>query len=454
MASLLEQRIHKKINEQVTAEEHVEGLAAVRPSDDEMTIVDEIINIISQRFAHRIADEGLTEDVKNAIKTQVEKEVAALDIDYEQRARIRRLVMSQMFGLGPIEPYMKPGSTATDIVVQRYDSICVEDDTGMHKVDAQFNNAQHLLNVIQRIVSDAGRQINLASPTVDAKLPDGSRVHATIPPISPDGATLTIRRFNTRKLEPDDYLALHTLDKDMLDFLRGAVIARLNIIVCGGTGSGKTTLLNMLSSFIPEQELIVTVEDNCELQLRQPNVRRLEAREAVGDMSAIDIQALVKETLRMRPDRIIVGEVRDGTVVDMFSAMSTGHEGSMSTIHTDSPSALIGSRLPTLFSQYKGGVFNRETQVYMTVEALQLIVQIARLPGGKRRVTHITAVDGIDEVTGQIKLVNIFQHDRKSDTFTATAMPPAPILKKFNDLSIPLDLKPFQRLTKGGELAI
>lgn len=454
MASLLEQRIHKKIDEQVSAEKHVEELAAVRPSDNELTTVNDIINIISQRFARRIAEEGVTTDVKNAIAAQVEKELTALESDYEQRARIRRLVMAQMFGLGPIEPYMKPGSSATDIVVQRYDSICVEDDTGMHKVDAQFNNEQHLVNVIQRIVSEAGRQINLASPTVDAKLADGSRVHATIPPISPDGATLTIRRFNTRKLESDDYLALHTLDGDMLEFLRSAVLARLNIIVCGGTGSGKTTLLNMLSSFIPEHELIVTVEDNCELQLRQPNVRRLEAREAIGDMSAIDIQALVKETLRMRPDRIIVGEVRDGTVVDMFSAMSTGHEGSMSTIHTDSPSALIGSRLPTLFSQYKGGVFNRETQVYMTVEALQLIVQIARLPGGKRRVTHITAVDGIDETTGQIKLTDIFRHDRKSDSFAAAALPPIPILKKFNDLSVPLDLTPFQHLTKGGEIAI
>lgn len=454
MPSLLEQRIHKKVDEQVNAEKRVEELAAVRPSDNELTIVDDIINIISKRFAQRIADEGLTPDVINAITTQADKEIQALDLDHEQRARIRRLVTTQMFGLGPIESYMKPGSTATDIIVQRYDSICVEDDTGMHKVDAQFNNEQHLVNVIQRIVSEAGRQINLASPTVDAKLKDGSRVHATIPPISPDGATLTIRRFNTRKLEPEDYLALHTLDEDMLNFLRSSVLARLNIIVCGGTGSGKTTLLNMLSSFIPEQELIVTVEDNCELQLRQPNVRRLEAREAVGDMSAIDIQALVKETLRMRPDRIIVGEVRDGTVVDMFSAMSTGHEGSMSTIHTDSPSALIGSRLPTLFSQYKGGVFNRETQVYMTVEALQLIVQIARLPGGKRRITHITAVDGIDETTGQIRLVDIFCHDRKTDTFVAAAMPPTPILKKFNDLSIPLDMSPFQRVLQGGDSAL
>lgn len=453
MSSLLEKRIQQKNDEQATAKEKVERMAAVKPSDDELTTVNTIISLMSEMFARRIADEGITKDVQSAIATQVDKEIATLNIDYEHKSRIRRLVLTSMFGLGPLEPFMKPGSTATDIVVQRYDSICVEDSTGMHRVDAQFNDEQHLLNVIQRIVSEAGRQINLASPTVDAKLKDGSRVHATIPPISPDGATLTIRRFNTRKLEPEDYLAMNTLNQDMLSFLHSAVLAKLNILVCGGTGSGKTTLLNMLSSYIPPNELIITVEDNCELQLRQPNVRRLEARETIGDMSAIDIQALVKETLRMRPDRIIVGEVRDGTVVDMFSAMSTGHEGSMSTIHTDSPTALIGSRLPTLFSQYKGGVFNRETQIYMTVEALQLIVQIARLPGGIRRITHITAVDGIDETTGQIKLVDIFSYNQKTDTFSVNALPPKAILKKMDDNNIPVDMRPFAKLSEKEEHA-
>lgn len=274
MSSLLEQRIQKKNDEQATAEEKVERMAAVKPSDDELTIVNNIINAMSQMFARRIADEGVTQDVQNAIGVQVDKEVNALDVDYEERSRIRRLVMTSMFGLGPLEPFMKPGSTATDIVVQRYDSICVEDSTGMHKVDAQFNSEQHLRNVIQRIVSAAGRQINLASPTVDAKLKDGSRVHATIPPISPDGATLTIRRFNTRKLEAEDYLATNTLNKDMLDFLKNAVLGKLNIIVCGGTGSGKTTLLNMLSGFIPENELIVRIQASAQQRLFEERYAR------------------------------------------------------------------------------------------------------------------------------------------------------------------------------------
>lgn len=449
MASILESRLQKDKEAQLKAEALVENMAAIKPSDDEMESVDAIIDAISQMFKERIANEGITADVKNAITMQVDKEVSALQVDYEKRSRIKRLVLTSMFGFGPLEPFLKEGSTVTDIIVQHYDSICVEDETGMHRVPAQFNSEQHLVNVIQRIVQEVGRQINLAVPKVDARLKDGSRIHATIPPISPDGATLTIRRFNTRKLDTEDYIELGTLNQEMLDFLRSCILARLNIIVTGGTGSGKTTLLNMLSGFIPEDELIITVEDNCELQLRQPNVRRLQAREAIGDMAAIDIQDLVKETLRMRPDRIIVGEVRDGAVVDMFSAMSTGHEGSMSTIHTDSPEALVGSRLPNLFSQYKGGAFNRETQVYMTAEALQLIVQIARKPGGRRRVTHITAVNGLDK-DGKIQLVDIFRHREQTDDFVVVGAPPKNIMEKMENLHVNIDMEPFKEFT-GGE---
>lgn len=436
--SILENRLRKNELEQKQAEQFVEGLAAIRASDDELTTVNTIIDIISQTYKQRIADEGITDEIKSAITAQVDKELITLGGDYEKRSRIRRLVLTSMFGLGPLEPYMKEGSTATDIIVQRYDNICIEDETGMHRVAAQFNNEQHLVNVIQRIVQDAGRQINLASPRVDAKLKDGSRIHAVIPPLCPDGALLTIRRFNSRKLEPEDYLQLGTLNQEMLDFLESAVHARLNILVCGGTGTGKTTLLNMLSGFIPASELIVTVEDNCELQLRQPNVRRLEAREATGDMEAIDIQALVKETLRMRPDRIIVGEVRDGCVVDMFTAMSSGHEGSMSTVHTDSPQALVESRLPTLFSMYKQGSFTRDTQVYMTAEATQLIVQISRLPNRKRRITHITCVDGIDPANGHIKLRDIFTYNKLTDSFSIVGTLPQSIVKRFEIHGVPI----------------
>ena len=418
MPSILEGRLLKDRRDLREAEERVERMPAIKPSKDEVELSDNIVRTVSEMFANRIATEGITDAVKNSITQQVEKEVTASCQDYDERSRVRRLVLTSMFGLGPLEPYLKWNSGVTDIIVQRYNSICVEDKTGMHRVDAEFNSEEHLRNVIQRIVQQVGRQINLSTPMVDAKLSDGSRVHATIPPISPDGATLTIRRFNNEKLDPDDYLRLGTLDERMLEFLRICVIARINILVSGGTGSGKTTLLNMLSGYIPENEIIITVEDNCELQLRQPNVRRLEARVGTGEMMSIDIQQLVKQTLRMRPDRIIVGEVRDGAVVDMFSAMSTGHEGSMSTIHADSPEALIGSRLPTLFSMYRGGNFTEETQTYMTAEALQLIVQISREPNMARRITHITALDGIDPHTHKIRLIDIFRYNRAADSFS------------------------------------
>lgn len=447
--SILTDRLTKDRQNFVEAEQKVESMPAIRPSDDEITKSDTIVRTVSEMFANRIATEGITDTVKNAIIAQVDKELGNYSNDYEERSRIRRLVITSMFGLGPLEPYLKANSGVTDIVVQRYNSICIEDKYGMHRVEAEFNSEEHLRNVIQRIVQQVGRQINLSTPMVDAKLKDGSRVHATIPPISPDGATLTIRRFNNEKLEPENYLMNGTLDKKMLEFLKDCVRAKINILVSGGTGSGKTTLLNMLSGFIPEDELIVTIEDNCELQLRQPNVRRLEARDGSGEMEAIDIQELVKQSLRMRPDRIIVGEVRDGAVVDMFSAMSTGHEGSMSTIHADSPSALVGSRLPTLFSMYKGGSFTEQTQTYMTAEALQLIVQISREPNRTRRITHITALDGIDERTGKIRMVNLFEYDRPNDAFHVVSEPPAIFLSYFEKNNVAFPHWVFKKIEKG-----
>jgi len=440
--SILQDKLAQKRRSIEEAESKVENAAALQPTEEENILVDQIINAISSRFSDQIAKEGMTEQLKSVITAQVEKETDSITDDYEKRSRIRRLVLTTMFGLGPLEPYMKPSSTATDIIVLRYNHICVEDSMGMHRIPAEFNSEQHLRNVIQRIVQQAGRQINLTTPAVDAKLPDGSRIHATIPPITPDGATLTIRRFNNKSLGAEDYLRLHTLNDAMLQFLKMSVVARLNILVCGGTGAGKTTLLNMLSGFIPECEQIVTIEDNCELQLRQPNVRRMEARAASGDMEAIGIQDLVRHSLRMRPDRIIVGEVRDGTVVDMLSAMSTGHEGSMSTIHTNSPRALVDSRLPTLFSMYKGGALPRETQVLMTAEAIHLIVQISREPGNKRRITHITAVTGLDYERNYIYLTDIFRYNRQDDSFSMVNDYPQNILDWMTDHGIDISQLP------------
>lgn len=441
--SILEARLNKDKTAKEEAVKKVASLNSIRATDVEQQYTKKLISDTSKEFSTLIAQHGLSDEIKKQINEFVHTSITAFPLSYEEKSRIERLVITSMFGLGPLEQYMTEDSKVTDIVVLKYNHICIEDDTGVHKIDAEFNSEEHLVNVIQRIVQKAGRQINLATPAVDAKLDDGSRIHATIPPITPDGATLTIRRFNNTKLDAEDYVKLQSLNQPMLDFLRIAVQAKLNIIVTGGTGSGKTTLLNMLSSFIPEDELIITIEDSCELQLRQPNVRRMETRLSQTEQLNIGIQELVKHSLRMRPDRIIVGEVRDGTVVDMLSAMSTGHEGSMSTIHTDSPRALVDSRLPTLFSQYKGGTFTKETQALMTAEAVQLIVQISREPNYKRKITHITAVTGFNTDNNTVSLMDIFQYDRKKDAFTQINDVPENIVKRieYRGKTIPSSIK-------------
>jgi len=436
--SLIQRKLSGEAERKISAERRVEEAQALHPSTEEIKNSDLLIKNVSSIFNKRISEEGLTETVKLAIVERVEYEINQFTSNYEERSRLKKITLSAMFGLGPLEVYMIPGSKVTDIIVQKYNHICIEDDTGVYRVEAEFNSEEHLRNVISRIVQQVGRQINLACPAVDAKLEDGSRIHATLPPISPDGATLTIRRFNTRKLDAEDYLELETLNQEMLDFLVECVQKKISILVCGGTGSGKTTLLNMLSGFIPDDELIVTIEDNCELQLKQPNVRRMEARSSINEASGFSIQDLVKHSLRMRPDRIIVGEVRDGSVVDMLSAMSTGHEGSMSTIHTNSPRALVDSRLPTLFSMY-GTAFTKETQSLMTAEAVQLIVQISREPNRKRKITYITSVEGYNEQTGLLELVDIYRYSRENDESYRTDENPDHLIKTMKERGYSLD---------------
>ena len=302
---------------------------------------------------------------------------------------------------------------------------------------------EQLLTVINRIVQPVGRQINLYTPMVDARLPDGSRVNATIPPVTPDGATLTIRKFSDKALSGDDYLRLGSLNEPMLQFLSQCVQGRISLMVSGGTDTGKTTLLNMLSAFIPEKELIVTVEDNCELRLQQPNVRRMEARAYNSEgMMPITIQSLVRNALRMRPDRIVVGEIRDGTIVDMMASMSTGHEGSMSTVHANSPYNLIRSRMPILYGMQSNVVFSEEAQATQIAEALYLIVQIEHLLDGSRRITYITQIDGVEN--GKVVLHDIFRYNRKENMFYATGFIPERILDAAEKHGVVIDRALFQ----------
>lgn len=450
-STIIKDALRIEVAEKEEISERVSGLLSLKPSPEENRESDRIIRKVSALFGVRISEEGITDKLKIDIATVVGEEAKRVCDSFEAQERLKKLVFSNMFGLGPIESYMQPGSSVSDIVVLRYDRIFIEDDSGLHLVDAQFASEQQLVNVIERIIQQAGRQINLITPAVDAKLDDGSRVHATIPPVTPDGATLTIRRFNNRKLDHEDYISLGTASEDMMEFLRFAVQSRLNILVSGGTGSGKTTLLNLLSSYIPDNELIVTIEDNCELQLRQPNVRRMESRFSTAESATnITIQDLVRHSLRMRPDRIIVGEARDGCIVDMLSAMSTGHEGSMSTIHSDSPQALFDSRLPTLFSQYNVN-FSKETQALMCSEAIHLVVQISRERDFTRKITHIASVEGIDPATNQIVLQDIFSYSRASGSFEVNPIKPKRLFALLREKGIGIPKRIRHLYEKGGQ---
>lgn len=417
---------------------------AIRPSESEAEIVSNIAKQISQQFRDELSVQGMDANMRKRIRAAIAEMAQQFSGDYEQQQRIVRIACANVIGLGPIESFIADPEI-TEIIVQRYDNICVERAGIMHAVDAAFTDEAHLQTVINRIVQPVGRQINLSQPIVDARLPDGSRVNATIPPVSPDGATLSVRKFSDHALTGEDYIRLGSMSQSMLDFISKCVQAKVSIIVSGGTSTGKTTLLNMLSSYIPPNELIITIEDSCELKLHQPNVRRMEARPHAGkDMMIINTQTLVKNSLRMRPDRIIVGEIRDGTIVDMMSAMSTGHEGSMSTVHANNPGNLMNSRIPILYSMNDNVHFSAEAQCMQVVEALQLVVHISRLRNGQRKITHITHISGLTE-KGRVKLNDIFRYDEAADRFVATGYVPEPILAQIAACGIGLDVDIFER---------
>lgn len=401
--------------------------------------VDNITRAISRENYAEISKNGVNASSEQLIKAAHEK-IQELDVSYEEKVKLEKNIAANINGLGPLEEFMNDPDI-TEIMVLRYDHIVIEKNGVKINTNASFSNEQHLVNVIQRIVQPIGKQITLSVPIVDARLSDGSRVNATIPPVSVDGATLTIRRFSNKALTGEDYVRLETMNEKMRSFLEASVKGKANILVSGGTNTGKTTLLNMLSGYIPPEEMIVTIEDSCELQLKSPNVRRLEAREVVSaseKMMQVDIKTLVKNSLRMNPDRIIVGEIRDGTIVDMISAMSTGHEGSMSTAHANSPANLVNSRIPIFYSMSSAN-FTAETQALQVAEALDLIVQLG-FRNGKRVITQITEVG---EVKGQkVMLKDIFIYG--ANGFAATGYIPKALLNKMKINGIGLDLSVFQ----------
>jgi pilus assembly protein CpaF len=311
-----------------------------------------------------------------------------------ERERLAREVLDEVFGLGPLEPLLQD-PTINDILVNTYSSVYVERAGLLEKTDVTFKDNLHLMHIIEKIVSAVGRRVDESSPMVDARLPDGSRVNVIIPPLAVDGPILSIRRFGTIPLEVEDLLVNHTMTEQMRDVLQGAVKARLNIVISGGTGSGKTTFLNVLSRFISEKERIVTVEDSAELQMKQHHVVRLECRPPnVEGKGAVHQRELVINCLRMRPDRIVIGEVRGAEALDMLQAMNTGHDGSLTTIHANSPRDAI-ARMETMALMANLNLPEKAVRQQIA-SAVNIIVQVSRFSDGTRRVTHLSEITGMD----------------------------------------------------------
>src|SRR5438105_798065 len=315
-------------------------------------------------------------------------------LSISEREAIIGDVLDEVFGFGPLEPLLRD-KTVSDILVNTYKHVFVERSGKLERVPAAFQNDQHLLRVIDRIVSGVGRRIDDSSPMVDARLPDGSRVNAIIPPLAVDGPLLSIRRFPAERLKADDLVTLRALTKPMLDFLSHCVRARLNALISGGTGAGKTTLLNVLSGFIGDRERIVTIEDAAELQLHQEHVARLETRPPnVEGKGAVKQRQLMINALRMRPDRIVVGEVRGEEALDMLQAMNTGHDGSPRARHANTPRAAL-SRIETMIAMGATNLPERAMRQQIS-SAIQLVVQQTRLSDGTRKVTAVSEITGME----------------------------------------------------------
>ena len=345
-----------------------------------------------QLYSGRIDQTRLEGLVFEAIQTVLARDPRPLSGG--DRARIVQEVIDSVLGNVPLEPLLRDPDV-TEIMVNRYDMIFMEKGGKIYPTSMRFADEAHLRQAIDRIVSRVGRRVDEASPMVDARLPDGSRVNAVLPPVAIDGSSLTIRKFAAEPYKAADLITMGTLSRQATDFLRGCVRGRMNLLISGGTGSGKTTTLNVMSSFIPEDERIITVEDAAELQLPQPHVIRLESRPAnVEGVGLITARDLVRNSLRMRPDRIIVGEVRDAAALDMLQAMNTGHDGSLSTVHANSPRDAL-SRVETMVMMAGMDLPVRVIREQVS-HAINLIVHQARLRDGTRHVTHITEIVGMD----------------------------------------------------------
>ena len=346
-------------------------------------------------------------EIRNVVNTLVSEAGSAISDGV--RAALMGDIIDEVFGFGPLEPLLRD-KTVNDILVNTYEQVFVERKGKLQRVPGAFQDDKHLMRVIDRIASGVGRRIDETTPMVDARLPDGSRVNAVIPPLAVDGPLLSIRRFPAERLKAEDLIALRSVTPKMVEFLHHCVAGRLNCVVSGGTGSGKTTLLNILSGFISNEERIVTIEDAAELQLHQEHVARLETRPPnVEGKGAIRQRQLVINALRMRPDRIVVGEVRGEEALDMLQAMNTGHDGSLTTVHANTPRDAL-TRIETMISM--GNVNLTDIAMRQQIaSAIQIVVQQARLSDGSRRITSISEITGMEGSV--ITMQEIFKFDKR-----------------------------------------
>ena len=367
-----------------------------------------LLNRLNLDRLNRVGREQAEPEIRGLIATLLDTESATTPLSMSEREALMTDVFDELFGLGPLEALLSD-PTVSDILVNRCDQVYVEREGKLEPSPLVFKDDQHLLRIIERIVSSVGRRIDESSPMVDARLADGSRVNAIIPPLALDGPVLSIRRFRTDKLGARDLVERQSLTQPMIDFLRGGVGARLNVLVSGGTGAGKTTFLNVLSGFISDRERIVTIEDAAELMLRQRHVVRLETRPAnIEGKGAVQQRQLVINALRMRPDRIVVGEVRGEEALDMLQAMNTGHDGSLTTIHANSTRDAL-YRLDTMVAMANLNIPEKAIR-QQVASAVNLVVQLTRFSDGKRRVTAISEITGMEQ--GVITMQDIFLFER------------------------------------------
>jgi pilus assembly protein CpaF len=365
-----------------------------------------ILGLVDLRTMESMSPEQLRSDLKLLTERLLDDDSIA--INESERRTVVQSIQNEMLGLGPIEPLLAD-TTVSDILVNGPNRVYVERRGRLEATDVKFDSDAHLLRIIDKIVSRIGRRVDELSPMVDARLPDGSRVNAIIPPLALDGPVLSIRRFSVVPYGMDDLVKFGTLTPEMAELIYGLVKAKVNLLVSGGTGSGKTTLLNVISGAIPPNERIITIEDAAELQLQQPHVVRLESRpQNIEGKGEVTQRALLRNSLRMRPDRIILGEIRGAEVLDMLQAMNTGHEGSMTTIHANTPRDAL-TRLEHMMSM-AGMQVSPRTMRQQISAALSVVIQISRLSDGKRKITSLQEITGVE---GDIEsMQEIFKFDQ------------------------------------------